>query len=156
MIKDVLASVSSPKHSRELGAALLALFLIAIIHSCELYPHPPPSHHYFKYCKISALALLKMVMHARSGGNLEVMGLMLGKVDGETMIIMDSFALPVEGTETRVNAQAAAYEYMAAYIENAKQVRRRGETCSLYGFRHGGLGGRRKKKQTLNLETCCS
>ena len=51
------------------------------------------------------------------------MGLMLGKVDGETMIIMDSFALPVEGTETRVNAQAAAYEYMAAYIENAKQVR---------------------------------
>nr|XP_026263543.1 COP9 signalosome complex subunit 5 [Urocitellus parryii] len=31
-------------------------------------------HHYFKYCKISALALLKMVMHARSGGNLEVMG----------------------------------------------------------------------------------
>lgn len=82
------------------------------------------SHHYFKYCKISALALLKMVMHARSGGNLEVMGLMLGKVDGETMIIMDSFALPVEGTETRVNAQAAAYEYMAAYIENAKQVRR--------------------------------
>lgn len=48
---------------------------------------------------------------------------MLGKVDGETMIIMDSFALPVEGTETRVNAQAAAYEYMAAYIENAKQVR---------------------------------
>lgn len=66
-----------------------------------------------------------MVMHARSGGNLEVMGLMLGKVDGETMIIMDSFALPVEGTETRVNAQAAAYEYMAAYIENAKQVRLR-------------------------------
>ncbi|MCJ8745863.1 hypothetical protein PDJAM_G00135270 [Pangasius djambal] len=59
-------------------------------------------HHYFKYCKISALALLKMVMHARSGGNLEVMGLMLGKVDGETMMIMDSFALPVEGTETRV------------------------------------------------------
>ncbi len=80
------------------------------------------SHHYFKYCQISALALLKMVMHARSGGNLEVMGLMLGKVDGETMNIMDSFALPVEGTETRVNAQAAAYEYMAAYIENAKQV----------------------------------
>ena len=30
--------------------------------------------------KISALALLKMVMHARSGGNLEIMGLLLGKV----------------------------------------------------------------------------
>ena len=62
-------------------------------------------------------------MHARSGGTLEVMGLMLGKVDGDTMIVMDAFALPVEGTETRVNAQVAAYEYMAAYIESAKLVR---------------------------------
>lgn len=38
------------------------------------------------------------------------------------MLVMDSFALPVEGTETRVNAQAQAYEYMTAYIEAAKQV----------------------------------
>ncbi|KAG7272294.1 hypothetical protein CRUP_014179 [Coryphaenoides rupestris] len=97
------------------------------------------NHHYFKYCKISALALLKMVMHARSGGNLEVMGLMLGKVDGETMIIMDSFALPVEGTETRVNAQAAAYEYMAAYIENAKQVGRLENAIGWY-HSHPGYG----------------
>ena len=51
-----------------------------------------------------------------------MMGLLLGKVDGNNMIVMDSFALPVEGTETRVNAQAQAYEYMAAYIEAAKQV----------------------------------
>jgi len=81
------------------------------------------SAHFFKNIKISALALLKMVMHARSGGNLEVMGLLLGKVEGNTMIVMDCFALPVEGTETRVNAQAQAYEYMAAYTESAKQVR---------------------------------
>lgn len=47
-----------------------------------------------------------MVMHARSGGNLEIMGLLLGKVDANVMVVMDSFALPVEGTETRVNAQA--------------------------------------------------
>lgn len=63
-----------------------------------------------------------MVMHARSGGNMEVMGLLLGKVDGNTMIVMDGVALPVEGTETRVNAQAQAYEYMACYTEAAKQV----------------------------------
>ncbi|CAG2118076.1 unnamed protein product, partial [Medioppia subpectinata] len=54
--------------------------------------------HYFKDIRVSALALLKMVMHARSGGTLEVMGLLLGKVDANTMIAMDSFALPVEGT----------------------------------------------------------
>ena len=61
-------------------------------------------------------------MHARSGGNLEIMGLLLGKVDANVMVVMDSFALPVEGTETRVNAQAQGYEYMTAYIEAAKQV----------------------------------
>ena len=35
----------------------------------------------------------------------QVMGLMQGKVQGDTFVVIDSFALPVEGTETRVNAQ---------------------------------------------------
>ncbi|KAL9980000.1 hypothetical protein ACROYT_G008530 [Oculina patagonica] len=95
--------------------------------------------HYFKHIRISALALLKMVMHARSGGTLEVMGLMLGKVDGDTMIVMDAFALPVEGTETRVNAQVAAYEYMAAYIESAKLVGRLENAIGWY-HSHPGYG----------------
>lgn len=42
--------------------------------------------HYFKDIKISALSLLKMVMHARSGGTLEIMGLLLGKVEDNTMV----------------------------------------------------------------------
>nr|CAG4651866.1 EOG090X078Z [Triops cancriformis] len=95
--------------------------------------------HFFKDIKISALALLKMVMHARSGGTLEVMGLLLGKVDANTMIVMDSFALPVEGTETRVNAQAQAYEYMTAYIESAKQVNRLENAIGWY-HSHPGYG----------------
>lgn len=78
--------------------------------------------HYFKRVKISALALLKMVVHARSGGTIEVMGLMQGKTDGDAIIVMDAFALPVEGTETRVNAQADAYEYMVEYSQTNKQV----------------------------------
>uniref|UniRef100_L7M7Z4 COP9 signalosome complex subunit 5 n=1 Tax=Rhipicephalus pulchellus TaxID=72859 RepID=L7M7Z4_RHIPC len=95
--------------------------------------------HYFKDMKVSALALLKMVMHARSGGTLEVMGLLLGKVDANTMIVMDSFALPVEGTETRVNAQAQAYEYMADYTENAKTVGRLENVVGWY-HSHPGYG----------------
>lgn len=79
--------------------------------------------HFFKNVKISALALLKMVVHARSGGTIEVMGIMQGKTDGNTMIVMDAFALPVEGTETRVNAQADAYEYMVEYANANKEVR---------------------------------
>ncbi|KAJ8931708.1 hypothetical protein NQ314_015355 [Rhamnusium bicolor] len=95
--------------------------------------------HFFKDIKISALALLKMVMHARSGGTLEVMGLILGKVDGNTMFVMDSFALPVEGTETRVNAQAQAYEYMSSYIEAAKLVGRQENAIGWY-HSHPGYG----------------
>ncbi|KAG4075857.1 hypothetical protein HA402_003683 [Bradysia odoriphaga] len=95
--------------------------------------------HFFKDIQISALALLKMVMHARSGGPLEVMGLLLGKVINNTMIVMDSFALPVEGTETRVNAQSQAYEYMAAYIESAKEVGRLENAIGWY-HSHPGYG----------------
>jgi COP9 signalosome complex subunit 5 len=36
--------------------------------------------HHFKKVKVSATALIKMVMHARSGGAYEVMGLMQGKL----------------------------------------------------------------------------
>merc|ERR1712137_1315786 len=84
-------------------------------------------------------ALLKMVIHARSGGNVEVMGLMLGKVDGNVMIVMDAFALPVEGTETRVNAHAQAYEYMTAHLESSKQVGRLENAIGWY-HSHPGYG----------------
>eukprot|EP01133_Synstelium_polycarpum_P018139 gene18139-21683_t len=93
--------------------------------------------HYFKYVKISAIALLKMVMHARSGGKLEVMGLLMGKVENHTMIIMDSFALPVEGTETRVNAQAEAYEYMVEYLDLIKKT---GKMENALGWYHSHPG----------------
>lgn len=59
-------------------------------------------------------------MHAKSGGNLEIMGLLQGKIMGDTFIVIDAFALPVEGTETRVNAQAEAYEYMIDFAETNK------------------------------------
>jgi COP9 signalosome complex subunit 5 len=95
--------------------------------------------HYFKKVKISALALLKMVVHARSGGTIEVMGLMQGKTDGDTIVVMDAFALPVEGTETRVNAQADAYEYMVDYSTINKQVGRLENVVGWY-HSHPGYG----------------
>ena len=44
----------------------------------EIYAAKPwkKDEHYFKKVKISAVALIKMVMHTKSGGNIEVMGLM--------------------------------------------------------------------------------
>ena len=62
------------------------------------------------------------VIHARSGVPWEIMGLMQGKVVGHSLVIMDSFALPVQGTETRVNAQNEANEYMVQYMEESEKV----------------------------------
>eukprot|EP00270_Netrium_digitus_P007904 TRINITY_DN2319_c0_g1_i2.p1 TRINITY_DN2319_c0_g1~~TRINITY_DN2319_c0_g1_i2.p1 ORF type:complete len:358 (+),score=85.65 TRINITY_DN2319_c0_g1_i2:87-1160(+) len=95
--------------------------------------------HFFKSVRISALALLKMVVHARSGGTIEVMGIMQGKTDGSTIIVMDAFPLPVEGTETRVNAQQDAYEYMVNYVEKNKLVGRRENVVGWY-HSHPGYG----------------
>jgi COP9 signalosome complex subunit 5 len=93
--------------------------------------------HYFKTTKISAVACIKMVMHAKSGGNLEVMGLLQGKYVAGEIIVMDSFALPVEGTETRVNASATANEYMVNYIMSAEAV---GRSEGIVGWYHSHPG----------------
>ncbi|KAF9458160.1 JAB1/Mov34/MPN/PAD-1 ubiquitin protease-domain-containing protein [Collybia nuda] len=95
--------------------------------------------HYFKLCKISAVALIKMVIHARSGVPHEIMGLMQGKVMGESIVIMDSFALPVQGTETRVNAASEANEYMVEYIEGSEKAGRLENAIGWY-HSHPGYG----------------
>lgn len=51
------------------------------------------------------------------------MGLMQGRVMGDCLVILDSFALPVQGTETRVNAGNEATEYMTQYIIASEKVR---------------------------------
>ncbi|KAF8221934.1 Mov34-domain-containing protein [Tricholoma matsutake] len=95
--------------------------------------------HYFKSCKISAVALIKMVIHARSGVPHEIMGLMQGKVMGESIVIMDSFALPVQGTETRVNAANEANEYMVEYIQGSEKAGRLENAIGWY-HSHPGYG----------------
>ncbi|KAJ6530028.1 JAB1/Mov34/MPN/PAD-1 ubiquitin protease-domain-containing protein [Mycena vulgaris] len=95
--------------------------------------------HYFKVCKISAVALIKMVIHARSGVPHEIMGLMQGKVVGNALVIMDSFALPVQGTETRVNAASEANEYMVEYIDKSEKAGRLENAIGWY-HSHPGYG----------------
>ncbi|PVG03183.1 Mov34-domain-containing protein [Serendipita vermifera] len=95
--------------------------------------------HFFKSCRISAVALIKMVIHARSGVPHEIMGLMQGKVVGTSLVIMDSFALPVQGTETRVNAANEANEYMVEYLESSKKVGRLENAIGWY-HSHPGYG----------------
>ncbi|KAH8653662.1 COP9 signalosome complex subunit 5 [Xylariales sp. PMI_506] len=96
--------------------------------------------HHFKHVRISAVALIKMVMHARSGGEIEVMGLMHGYVDGDTFIVTDAFGLPVEGTETRVNAQDSANEYMIEYLRLGREQGGRQENAIGWYHSHPGYG----------------
>lgn len=80
-----------------------------------------------------------MVMHARSGGSLEVMGLMQGYIAAETFIVTDAFRLPVEGTETRVNAQGDANEYMVEYLQSCRDSGRMENAVGWY-HSHPGYG----------------
>ncbi|KAH7000213.1 JAB1/Mov34/MPN/PAD-1 ubiquitin protease-domain-containing protein [Ilyonectria destructans] len=94
---------------------------------------------YFKHVRISAVALIKMTMHARSGGNLEVMGLMQGYIDEDTFVVTDAFRLPVEGTETRVNAQGEANEYLVEYLDLCRAQGRQENVVGWY-HSHPGYG----------------
>ncbi|KAH8909840.1 Mov34-domain-containing protein [Coniochaeta sp. PMI_546] len=97
--------------------------------------------HHFTSVRISAAALMKMTMHARSGGELEVMGLMQGYVDGTALVVTDSFRLPVEGTETRVNAQAEADEYSVEYSRLCREeVGGGGRQENVVGWYHSHPG----------------
>lgn len=65
------------------------------------------------------------------------MGLMQGKISGDTFIVTDAFRLPVEGTETRVNAQDEANEYMVGYLEACRAA---GKMENAVGWYHSHPG----------------
>ena len=81
-----------------------------------------------------------MTTHARSGGNIEIMGLMLGYVSGTSIVVTDAFRLPVEGTETRVNAQDEANEYMIKYLTSSREGGGRLENAVGWYHSHPGYG----------------
>lgn len=94
---------------------------------------------YFRSVRISAVALIKMTMHARSGGDVEVMGLMQGYTEDDAFIVTDAFRLPVEGTETRVNAQEDSNEYIVEYLDLCRAQGRKENVVGWY-HSHPGYG----------------
>lgn len=134
-----LDEILSPKACPRLASSL-------DMHSLPLMPPELESRpwkqdpDYFKKVYISALALAKMTIHAKSGGNLEVMGMMTGKIMPHAFVVMDVYQLPVEGTETRVNAQAEGYEYMVQFLEATREVGGRDENIVGWYHSHPGYG----------------
>ncbi|VDL41233.1 unnamed protein product [Hymenolepis diminuta] len=112
----------------------------AEVHHSIINAHPwTKDPHYFKSIKISAVALLKMLIHAQSGHEKEIMGMLVGKVAHETIIVMDTFPLMVEGTEVRVNPQEQAYEFIVQQVESMERVGRREKVLGWY-HSHPGYG----------------
>lgn len=95
--------------------------------------------HWFKEVHISAVALIKMAMHARSGGSIEVMGSMQGKIADRAFVVIDVFPLPVQGTETRVNAGAEGNEFLVRYSTASESVKRMENIVGWY-HSHPGYG----------------
>jgi len=83
---------------------------------------------FFQKVKISAIAMIKMLINGikapleQNGNTKEVMGCIRGKVMADTFIITDVVALPVEGTETRVNAGYEAQSFLMDYLEFGAKV----------------------------------
>ncbi|CAD6193868.1 unnamed protein product [Caenorhabditis auriculariae] len=85
---------------------------------------------------ISALALIKMLRHARSGVPLEVMGLMLGSfVDDYTINVVDVFAMPQSGTSVTVESVDPVYQ--TKHMDLLKLV---GRTENVVGWYHSHPG----------------
>lgn len=77
---------------------------------------------------------MKMLKHALAGvekgrkagtNPVEVMGLMIGKPEGDSIIVLDACPLPVEGSETRVVADDAQV-YMTKLMDSMELRRREG------------------------------
>jgi COP9 signalosome complex subunit 5 len=92
---------------------------------------------YFKRVHVSAAAAMKMMAHAVAGVErgaavggkpFECMGLLFGRpgtVEKTSLIVTDSFPLPVEGAETKVLADdQAVINYMIALGESLEKTRR--------------------------------
>lgn len=88
--------------------------------------------------QISALALLKMLKHARSGVPMEVMGLMLGEyLDEYTIKVVDVFAMPQTGTGVTVEAVDPVYQ---TKMMDILKLTGRGESVVGWYHSHPGFG----------------
>eukprot|EP01123_Difflugia_compressa_P010478 TRINITY_DN3843_c0_g2_i1.p1 TRINITY_DN3843_c0_g2~~TRINITY_DN3843_c0_g2_i1.p1 ORF type:complete len:330 (-),score=65.20 TRINITY_DN3843_c0_g2_i1:86-1075(-) len=103
---------------------------------------------YFKRCKISSVALLKIILHARKtcteeyqkgSEPVEVMGLMQGKLEERTFVVVDAFGL-CEGTEVSVQPKDEDYEYIIEYTAGLSDSGLRKEKVIGWYHSHPGLG----------------
>ena len=105
---------------------------------------------YFNSVRMSAISVLKMAMHAKTGQGkkglisseannwVEVMGLLQGHFYENTFVITDSFGIPVDASEVECAMNDASIQYMLAHLEYAGKSGR-SEGCVGWYHSHPGL-----------------
>jgi len=96
---------------------------------------------HFSKTKVSSLAAMKMLKHSlvgvkkgrasRNGMPVEVMGLLVGKPEGDSIIVTDACPIPVEGMETSVEAQGQAQVFMTQ-LSDSLELRRKDRFIGWY------------------------
>eukprot|EP00808_Paulinella_micropora_P010447 g5898.t1 len=91
---------------------------------------------YFNECQVSALASMKMLKHAlsgvqegkkgESGMSLEVMGLLIGKPNGRSIVILDAVPLPIKGENNFVEAGPEISQLQVSLLESMEHRRKEG------------------------------
>lgn len=133
----------------------------------DLYKEKPwkKNPKYFTSVKMSSLALIKIVMHAKTGqGKLgtittdkdnwvEVMGLTQGYYSDNTIVITDSFGLPVDANEVEAVMNEESTLYMINYLQASGDLGKK-EGCVGWYHSHPGytcfLSGTDVNTQMLN------
>lgn len=104
---------------------------------------------YFKEVRMSALAAVKMFIHARTGspdvsGGLrenwhEVMGLMPGHFSSDgVLFVTDSFAMPVDASEVECSMNEHSQIYMAEYLNYHRNLGKSELGCVGWYHSHPG------------------
>eukprot|EP00457_Paulinella_chromatophora_P009793 gb/GEZN01009867.1/.p1 GENE.gb/GEZN01009867.1/~~gb/GEZN01009867.1/.p1 ORF type:complete len:364 (+),score=64.34 gb/GEZN01009867.1/:22-1113(+) len=91
---------------------------------------------YFNECRVSALASMKMLKHALSGVqegkkgdsgmSLEVMGLLIGKPNGKSIVVLDAVPLPIKGENNFVEAGPEISQLQVSLMESMENRRKEG------------------------------
>ena len=99
---------------------------------------------WFRRCKVSPSATIKMMMHGQSGVDkgikksgkpVEVMGIVIGRPDTEdphSLIISDAYALPIEGFETSVVADNIDVQNFQIQLGEMVELTRLEQFCGWY------------------------
>lgn len=98
---------------------------------------------FFKNVQISALAAMKMLKHAiigveegrksESKTSFEVLGFLVGKPDGDSVVVFDTIPSPAKGFENNVELSQGA---MVAAVNQATQLERKGREERIIGWYH--------------------